>query len=422
MSQVETFGLAWPGLIFEAVRDPLHDNRLLLHGRRGKTFMTEPRIYHGVNTYVPRPLPEGLARSVRFPTRSAHFGSTADLIASMRDFLDSDARLQPETVDVLIAFALASWFCDAEPVALLLYLFGPEAAVSRILRLLGCLCRRPILLGDADFGGLATLPAGLCATLLFNQTDLDRRIMRSLLASNRRHFHLSRGAGRADLYGAKVLACDDRPPDSRGLSVTLSPIYTPVPLFTDAQERAAAEIFQAKLLRYRLVKYTQVRDAAIDVTAFGPELQELAHAWLTPLRDCPELTESVSCELLRQERELVGDRYSDPRCIVAEAALCSCHTAGVNEVFVSELAESANALLVGRHEDPALSAKKVGAILRQLGIPTERVARGYKVELGQRVRERIHQVAVAYGVLSVDGVRRCEICPQEVIAPAEPIS
>ncbi len=417
MSVVATLGQVLPRLIFEAVRDPDHDGRLLLHVREGRKFVTEPRVYHDGNTYVPTPLPDGLARSVRFPTRSARFGCTANLIASLRDFLDSHARLQPETIDLLLAFALSSWFCDAGPVASMLYFFGPEAAVSRCLRLLGCLCRRPILLGDADFGGLATLPAGLCATLLFNQTDLDRRLVRSLLASNRRHFRLARGTRRVDLYGAKAFACDDCAHDARGISVTLSPMSAPVSLFTDAQERATAEIFQAKLLRYRLLNYENVRDARIDLSAFGPELQEQAHAWLAPIRDCPELTESVSREIRRHELEIMGPRFSDPRCVVAEAALSSCHAAGVDQIFVSELTQLANALLAGRHEDPALSAKRVGTILRQLGIPTQRVARGFKVDLGQRVRERIHQVAVAYGVPSIDGIRRCEICPEEVIAP-----
>ncbi len=134
MSTLETLALALPGLLCEAVRDPVHDDRLLLHLREGRRFITVPRLYHKGDTYVPTPLADGLVRSVRFPTRSTRFGSNAELIASMRDFLDSHARLQPETMEPLTAFALASWFCDAGPVAPLLYLFGPEAAVSRILR------------------------------------------------------------------------------------------------------------------------------------------------------------------------------------------------------------------------------------------------------------------------------------------------
>ncbi len=202
--------------------------------------------------------------------------------------------------------------------------------------------------------------------------------------------------------------------------MTMSPMSAPVSLFTDAQEEAAAAIFQAKLVRYRLLNYTHVRDARIDLSAFGPELQEQAHAWLAPIRDCPELVESVSREILGQEREIMGARFSDPRCVVAEAALSSCHSAGIRQIFVSELTQLANTLLAGRHEEPGLSPKRIGSILHQLGIDTQRVARGFKVDLDMRTRERIHRVAIGYGVLSLNGVRRCDLCPQELIAPAEP--
>src|ERR1700758_1023855 len=148
MPRVETLGQALPDLMFEAVRDPVHDDRLLLHARRGRKFETLPRLRRNGTSYVPMVLPDGLSRAARFPARSAHFGTTAELIDLMRNFLVSHASLQAEATDLFLAFVLSSWFCDAMPVAPMLYLFGPDCAVSRILRLLGCLCRRAILIGD----------------------------------------------------------------------------------------------------------------------------------------------------------------------------------------------------------------------------------------------------------------------------------
>jgi len=50
--------------------------------------------------------------------------------------------------------------------------------------------------------------------------------------------------------------------------------------------------------------------------------------------------------------------------------------------------------------------------LRDLGIRAERVTAGYKVQLSDGIRERIHTSAKSYQVLSLqDGVVRCCHCP-----------
>ncbi len=169
MSAIESFGEALPGLLLESVVDPDHPGHLLLHTWNVHRTTTARKIEHGGVSYIPKNLTSGLVQSVRFAPQSLTFGSTAKVVSSLRDFLSTYARLQPGVADLLVAFGLATWFCDCMPVAPVLYLFGPDGAVSQVLRLLGCLCRRPVLLGDVDFEGLATLPNRLGATLLINQ-------------------------------------------------------------------------------------------------------------------------------------------------------------------------------------------------------------------------------------------------------------
>jgi len=115
-------------------------------------------------------------------------------------------------------------------------------------------------------------------------------------------------------------------------------------------------------------------------------------------------------EMLRQSREVAGDRFFDPKCVVAEAALFFCHKQDTSRFFIGELAEKVNVLLKGRHEESTMSAKGVGLVLRELGLHGERVAEGYRITLNDIMRERIHQLASDYQVLSVDGVRRCRHC------------
>lgn len=410
METIEIFAHALPGVTFELVRDPNRTECLLLHFRRGQKFKTVSEVRHGGKLYVPRALKGSLAEAVRIAPPSVAFGSTSSLISSVRNFIATHLSPSPETMVLLIAFVLASWFCDAMHMAPLLYLFGPEAEVSQALRLLSYVCRRAVLLGDVNVTALAALPIGLCPTLLLNQRDRDARVMSCLLASNRRHFQVARAKERMDLYGAKAFACDEYPADQRALKVTLSPARSPLPLLTDAEAQEIARTFQAKFLRYRLRYLKEVRNCSVDSSAFGPEFREQAPIFLASIRGCPEFFEEVSIELLRQSRELAGSRFTDPRCVVAEAALNFCHRSETKHFFVGELAETANVLLTARHEESELSIKKTGLILRGLGISSQRVARGFRVELDQRVRQRIHQVASDYGVLSVDGVRRCQFC------------
>jgi hypothetical protein len=69
-------------------------------------------------------------------------------------------------------------------------------------------------------------------------------------------------------------------------------------------------------------------------------------------------------------------------------------------------------LLKGRHEGRLLTDKKAGLLLRDLGISGHRVIKGYKILLTESVREKIHGVARAYRVSSLqDGVARCSHCP-----------
>jgi hypothetical protein len=417
MSAIETLGIALPNLMVEAVVAPDDPDHLHLHTWNGRRVTTASRLEHGGASYTPLKLASGVVQLVRFAPPSLPFGSATALNSSLRDFVSTYARLQPEAANLLLAFVLATWFCDVAPVAPVLYLCGPDDAVSTVLRLLGAVCRRAVLLGDIDLGGLATFPNGLGATLLLNQKSLGRRVRRILLASTQRHFSVLRGVGRLDVYGARAFACEDFPLEQGGIMVSLTPAQDPPPFLVDTDEQHISQEFQAKLLRYRMVHYRDVRDCKGDYKAFVPEMRQEARTWLAPICDCPELSESVFEEILRQSREAAGARLADPKCVVTEAALFFCHKPDTAYFFVGDLAETANLLLKGRHEESNLSAKGAGLILRELGLHGERVAEGYKVALSDAARQRIHRLAHDFQVASLqDGMRRCRFCSREVAA------
>jgi hypothetical protein len=410
-SNIETFGLVWPDFVIESVIDPDHPNQLRLHTWDGRKATTAPTASHRGSTYTPAPIAAGLARAVRFPSSSRTFGSARKLADSMLAFLHRYAHLSPDAACLLVAFGLASWFPDCLPVAPLLYLLGPHNETELVLRLLGCLCRRPALLSDVDVPALATLPRHLDPALLIGQRNLPRQVMRVLLASDNHYFYIARGDRQLHAYGAKALSVDPESVRDIGMRVTLSPALDVLPMLTDTAEEESANDFQAKLLRFRMVNHHRVCAAQIDTRAFVPAMRDEVRAWLAPVCDCSDLQKTVSNYLLRQSREIEGARLADDLCLAAEAALFFCHKADTQQFFVGELAECVNTLLEGRHEDRVLTDKKVGLLLGALGIHGQRVAKGYRILLTDSVREQIHAAARDYQVPPTqDGVARCRLC------------
>ncbi len=420
MSTIETFGEDLPGLLMECVVNPDKPERLMLHCWDGSKVTTRHKVEYEGLSYIPRKVEGAVAQSVRFPPPSSAFKSTGKLISLVRDFLATYVRLHKEGENLLLAFGLASWFCDLVTVAPVINICGSEEACSEVLRLLACFCRRPALVGDIDFSALITMPNRMCATLLVNQRRLGRRVQNVLLASQRRHFGLLHGMERLDVYGAKAFSCENLPTNERGLTVTIPPARNLLPPLTDSQERVMTRTFQSRLLRYRMLHYGDLRNQNIDTSALIPERREEARSWLAPIVECPELSDSVRAEISRQSEEAAGARFAEPKSVVIEAALFLCHKPDVEHFYVGDLAQVANDLLQGRHEESKLSEKRVGSLLREVGIHGRRVAAGYRVALTDVVRRRIHELAADYAVPTLDNrERRCDNC-SEVVPPEQP--
>jgi hypothetical protein len=409
---IESYGQVFPELLIEAVDDAKHPGRLSLESWDGRRSRTARQIRYQDLSYVPGSIDAGLARGIRFSPPSRSFGSVANLVSAMRPVFSSYAGAPAEVASALAAFSFASWVVDCLPLAPTLYLVGPESECSLVLRLLGCTSSRPVLLGDTDIAALATLPPQLRATLLFGQRNLGRAVTRALRTSNNRHFRIARGKRDLDLYGAKAFSVDLGSAEGPGLKLYIPPSPEPLPLLTEEAEMKICADLQPKLLRYRMVYHHRVQNAEVDSSKFVPLPCEEVRTWLAPLCECPDLRQAVSTYLLGQIEDEAGSRFTDFRCVVAEGALSFCHEPDQRQFFIRELADRANALLLGRHHEIPLTDRKVGSVLRDLGVDAQRVAEGFKVVLTESVRERIHFIARCHRVLSLQGgVVRCRHCP-----------
>jgi hypothetical protein len=410
----QTFGEVLPGVLIESIINSSSPSQLTFAFLRSKRIETQQWIQCGEYVYIPQPLGLGLVRAVRFPRGVGPVSSTGQLVDGMKQLFSKFADVEDRAASVLIAFVLSTWFIDCFEIAPVLNIFGPEHEVSVIMRLLNCFCFHPILLGDLDLSALRSLPVGLRVTLLINQTDLAPRIERALSASSRRHFYLASGKQPMDLFAARALHCNT-PSAEIGLSVSINPARRPLPRLTETEDGDIANKFQPRLLAYRMNSYERIRRAEIRSDATYSGFADQLRTWSAAIPANSDLQQSV-LEVFTECRDAASAaRYEDPNCLVAEAALMFCHREGAEHFLVRELAEKVNDLLVGRYAGFKLEDRKVGSVLRNLGIQAERRTQGYRVKLDRPMRERIHRMAAAYQSLSLQRQQemRCAYCKSE---------
>jgi hypothetical protein len=217
-----------------------------------------------------------------------------------------------------------------------------------------------------------------------------------------------------DIFGAQALYCDSLG-GQVGLNVSINPARRQLPRLTEIEERAAADEFQARLLAYRMIQHPQVQKREIEAEAIGSGLADQLRTWSAAIPEHSDLQQSVLEAFTECRDAASAKRYEDPNCLVAEAALMFCHRTGTEHFFVRELAEKVNDLLAGRHAGYSFEDRKIGSVLRKLGIQAERATNGFRVKLDEAMRKRIHRLSAAYQSLSVQPQKlRCVHCKEFV--------
>jgi hypothetical protein len=172
------------------------------------------------------------------------------------------------------------------------------------------------------------------------------------------------------------------------------------PIDCAGAERLASR-FQARLLDYRLRRHQQVAESQFDGADFACETRRVAVALGSVFEGDPELQARVIEGLRLADEGWKASHAQGYGAIVLEALLVACHE-DRPEIYVNEVKDMVNALLLARQEKQELTAKAVGAILREtLGLYAQRSGAGYALELDTAYRERIHRLAMAHHTLSV---------------------
>jgi transcription initiation factor TFIIIB Brf1 subunit/transcription initiation factor TFIIB len=141
-------------------------------------------------------------------------------------------------------------------------------------------------------------------------------------------------------------------------------------------------------------------------------MQRLASALLLPFYEDKETRLVVAEALIEQNHHAQCERSDDPEYLVIRALGAFCHQKGRSTALVGEVAEKINTTRKSLGEEADLKARKVGAILKAIGLGTEEISRfGRGLRLTTGVRRKIHELARAYGLQpSGPACAKCSFC------------
>jgi hypothetical protein len=384
----------------------------------GEKSRTAPQIEIRGLLYKPATLDASIAQRLRVPGLRAPYGNSKQLLDEISNLFVTYLQLPSTSVALATAFSVGSWFAPTQETTPWLSIVARDfERARRLMRLLGCFCRRALLLTDFTMTGICSLPLDWGFTMEISQNPPSRDLFRLLNVAHERGGCIIQN-GRLIRPFAPIVTCSGSALNSEALAVAPIEIATPpcdavLPaLQVEAEHRIAGE-FQPKLLAYMLDNYRDAKNRAADDLAILPgPLRETGRSLTACL---PRESEFLAETLTALKMQLVGtrcDRSTEIEAVLIESLLFHVHNGSKGSVYVGQLARNAELILAARGENLKLAPKNVAARLRDLGLITElRDQRGFRYLLTRGFGQRVHELAHAMDIPTIlDGRPRCMLC------------
>jgi len=390
---------------------PSHELRLLHWSRSG--FDITNRLHFGGKGFVPPQWNRTLLGAIRMPTGVRPSGDARMLFSRISEILRAFVDLPEEMLVRVVVYILATWFPESLEVAPLLWITGPPTSgKTTLLRLLHCLCRRPILVTDVRPAALYSLPA-LKATLLIDEFDLgssgaDQHLLRLIRAGSTPGIHVPRNGQVHDLFCPKAVASplwpDDGAVASRAIFIAMLPTRRSLPAFDPRLVRDEVDALQAELLDFRLRNFHSVKPPQLAaVSELNSRTLQIARSLAAPLQSDKFLEAKLISSLCQQDQEADAVRHEQPEWLVVEALFRLAHEKPFGELFVQQIASRVNDILAERGDDRRFKPRRVGSILRSLGIHTERLGSwGRGIYISPLHQRHVHGLAQSFGITRRD--------------------
>jgi len=402
---VETLGDIRPEWMIDLLADgtPERQFKLLFwDGKKSQVEHTLALTWPGGSEqrmFRPGKVDSTITRAIHFPTQVASYGTTRELFESLFGVIKQFSGLAETEVRLLSYAVLASGVVEFTEVPVCIALVGPPSPERRrLLRLLHCLFRRSLLLGEASLAGVSSLPMEIGPTLLIERCEPTPQFVKFLEATSSRDAQIVSKGRILNASCAKVLCSEESlsgmVPNWLGLDIPVPHLAAPLPLFDfRAQEQIVGE-FQPKLEMFRLTKYALVRDSGFDLRETTNATREMVRCLGASVADDVALQAQLAALLSEQYHPIHTQAEKELHSAVIEALLALSHQANKESAGVAEITTAVNEILERRGELLEMKPRAVGSILGVLGLSTKRLgASGRGVTLLNSVRRRIHELA-----------------------------
>ena len=413
------------GSLVELIEDPDNPARTLLVVCKDGDIRYVDKLEYRGQVLVPLQRKDGILRCVRLPRGTKSYKSVESLLREVEFVLSLSVVLPDVIVAVLANFVLSTWLVDRLPVAPYVALAGlPQSGKTTLLKVLGLVCRRPLLTADISSAAFYQACAQLMPTLLIDETGThgSNRALRHLLRmGTTRDVVAMRKNQSFHTYGAKVI-CWLEPPDdpalnSRCILIPMTEANNPnlVKPTDPGLEQVAVELRKA-LLQFRLDNYRTVQPPRIQgAEVLRPRVRDLLDCLAAPCAN-----DVGRCQFLLRffkfHNAVTQEPLSPPQNAVLNALFVAVHQRAnpdAKDLHISELTGWVNDLLKEAGERFHLQPRKVGAVLTSFGFSyRQRTKKGWIVCLTRSDQERVHELARCYGIDRLND-RHLRISPKE---------
>ena len=200
----------------------------------------------------------------------------------------------------------------ALPIAPFLSIVAPQRSPRGALATTGTALQAFTLVDGRESRWSLDVADVLETNLLLDAAELSVPVQKFLRASNSQGIHFPRKGQALDLYCAKAVCSSEplRDPSlaSLALQISLAPTRRALPDLSEEASHQIAEEFQAKMLMYRIKKYSYVRPPDFDVAGLTAPTQCLARSLAACIVDDCKLQVGLVALLRQQDQEFQVER------------------------------------------------------------------------------------------------------------------
>ena len=426
------------GALIEMIEDPADATKTVFAVYRNQSVEYAPSVEDRGRILVPLPRADQDLRHVRLAQGAQRYGQVLDLMKRVGCILISCLDLQSESLVLLTAGAICTWFPEKMSVAPYFAFVGPPGSgKTTAMRVLNSLCYRGLLTADITSSAFYEISHRIRPTILLDETltaGNPRELMHLLKASSTRDC-VSLKKGKARLaFGPKIFSWlelpDDQALNSRCLIVPMHRTSR-----TDLMSPDAPEVLEAArkarmcLLQYRFERFRNISIPKVpSTTKLSGRPLDLYRALALPFDHEPMMCHDLAPLIADQDKSQMGV-LSPAQASALRVLDLSAHQFPDSAGFrLSALTANVNSDLESHGERCRVNERKLGDLLTSLSFANRtRKNTGYVVWLDRADRERLHASARDHRVAEIDAafMEKCELCAKAsssspASAPTEP--